>query len=156
MDRINGIELDIAATEAFLPAAELDALAPRVAAAAADLEARRGPGSEFLGWLDLPADLAGDHLQGLENAAAQARQDSEVCVVIGIGGSYLGARAVIDALGGSTTGFPRERSKTFSSPNSFFNRMPSSNILRIQEDFSMTELIFLEIATIRLCAGLGK
>lgn len=102
MEKVNGIHLDIAATEAFLPTADLDALAPRVAQAAADLEARRGPGNDFLGWLDLPANITEDEFVALEQAGAQAQQDSEVVVVIGIGGSYLGARAVLDALGRSS------------------------------------------------------
>jgi glucose-6-phosphate isomerase len=71
-----------------------------------DLVARRGPGSDYLGWLDLPAAITSAELQNLESAAAQARSDSEVCVVVGIGGSYLGARAVLDALGGPAPGSP--------------------------------------------------
>jgi glucose-6-phosphate isomerase len=99
MDKVHGIRLDVTSTEAFLSPDAVDALAPRIQAAAADLAARRGPGSDFLGWLDLPANLAATDLAACESAAAQARQDSEVVVVIGIGGSYLGARAVLDALG---------------------------------------------------------
>lgn len=94
-----GIHLDVAHTEPYLPAAEVDALAARIAAASADLEARRGPGSDFLGWLDLPVRITDDDLAALEAAAAAARADSDAVVVIGIGGSYLGARAVLDALG---------------------------------------------------------
>ncbi len=106
MDKVHGITLDIAPSEAFLPPADLAALAPRVSAVAADLAAGRGPGSEYLGWLDLPATISGQHLDSLEAAGVQAQSDCEVCVVIGIGGSYLGARAVLDALGGSAAGAP--------------------------------------------------
>jgi glucose-6-phosphate isomerase len=67
--------------------------------ASADLAARRGPGHEFLGWLDLPAEIDDTHLSALEQAARRAGSDSEVVVVIGIGGSYLGARAILDAVG---------------------------------------------------------
>ncbi len=98
MTKVCGISLDITPTEAFVPAAELDALAPRIAGAAADLAARRGPGSDFLGWLDLPTTLDDGQFAALDAAAATAGA-GEVCVVIGIGGSYLGARAVLDALG---------------------------------------------------------
>ncbi len=98
MTKVCGISLDITPTEAFVPAAELDALAPRIAGAAADLAARRGPGSDFLGWLDLPTTLDDGQFAALDAAAATATA-GEVCVVIGIGGSYLGARAVLDALG---------------------------------------------------------
>jgi glucose-6-phosphate isomerase len=106
MAEIHGIELDVARAEVFLPAGVLDALAPRVAGIAADLDARRGPGHDFLGWLDLPADIDAARLQALEDAARGGREDSEVCVVVGIGGSYLGARAVLDALGGVSPGSP--------------------------------------------------
>jgi glucose-6-phosphate isomerase len=58
---------------------------------------RTGPGSEFLGWVDLPSATHKDLIQKIEAHAAELRQKSEVFVVIGIGGSYLGARAVIEA-----------------------------------------------------------
>jgi glucose-6-phosphate isomerase len=99
MDKVNGVLLDVTHTESFLAPQKVDALAPRIAAAAADLAARRGLGSDFLGWLDLPANIAPADLESYENAAAAARQDSDAVVVIGIGGSYLGAHAVLDALG---------------------------------------------------------
>ncbi len=98
MTKVCGISLDITPTEAFVPASGLDALAPRINAAAADLAARRGPGSDFLGWLDLPTTVDDGQFAALDAAAATAGA-GEVCVVIGIGGSYLGARAVLDALG---------------------------------------------------------
>jgi glucose-6-phosphate isomerase len=99
MQKVHGILLDIAHTEGFLPPAAVDGLAPRVADAAADLAARRGPGSDYLGWLDLPANIEKTDFEAFEAAAGEAGRDSEAVVVIGIGGSYLGARAVLDALG---------------------------------------------------------
>jgi glucose-6-phosphate isomerase len=98
MKSVEGITLDITGTAPFLPAMEIDALVPGVASAAGDLAARRGPGSEFLGWIDLP-DSAGPQLAAIDAAAARVRADSELYVVIGIGGSYLGARAVLEAVG---------------------------------------------------------
>jgi len=99
MEKRVGIRLDIEHTRAMLPESAVAGLAERVAAVAADLHARRGPGHEFLGWLDLPVGPDGAYLAALETAAARAQDDSEAVVVIGIGGSYLGARAVLDALG---------------------------------------------------------
>ena len=101
METVDGIRLDTTCTEGFLPAAEVDALATRVSELAAELAAGRGPGHQFLGWLDLPTTIDEALFQRLETAAAQARRDSEAVVVVGIGGSYLGARAVLDALGGA-------------------------------------------------------
>jgi glucose-6-phosphate isomerase len=99
MIEVAGLRFDISGAEEFLPAADLDALAPRVTEIAAELEAGSGPGSDYLGWLDLPADVTDDDFAALEMSAQRARADSEVYVVIGIGGSYLGARAVLEALG---------------------------------------------------------
>ncbi len=93
------VRIDVSAAEDFLDAGTIDALAPAVTAAAAELEAGTAPGSDFLGWLDLPEALTADDLEPVEQVAARARQDCEVYVVIGIGGSYLGARAVLEALG---------------------------------------------------------
>ncbi len=59
---------------------------------------RTGKGSDFLGWADLPSSVEDELLEKIEKAAARFREKSEVSVVVGIGGSYLGARAVIEAL----------------------------------------------------------
>ncbi len=60
------------------------------------LKNRSGAGNDFLGWMDLPDRMTGD-LKAIEQAAGRIRGDSDVLVVVGIGGSYLGARAVIEA-----------------------------------------------------------
>jgi glucose-6-phosphate isomerase len=60
-----------------------------------------GKGSDFLGWLNLPSSIDDAHLTDIENTAAILRKNCEVVVVIGIGGSYLGAKAVINALSNS-------------------------------------------------------
>ncbi|MBP1587030.1 MAG: glucose-6-phosphate isomerase [Clostridia bacterium] len=73
------------------------------------LRSGTGEGSDFLGWLRLPFDYDREEYSRIKAAARKIRSDSEVLVVIGIGGSYLGARAVIDAL---TEAFPKENSGT--------------------------------------------
>ncbi|MCB9071254.1 MAG: glucose-6-phosphate isomerase [Prevotellaceae bacterium] len=60
-----------------------------------------GKGSDFLGWLNLPAEIDEAHLADIEATAKVLRDNCEVVVVVGIGGSYLGAKAVIDALSNS-------------------------------------------------------
>ena len=60
-----------------------------------------GKGNDFLGWLNLPKEITAEHLQDIQTTARLLRQECEVIVVIGIGGSYLGAKAVIDALNDS-------------------------------------------------------
>jgi glucose-6-phosphate isomerase len=100
-----GIGLDVAGAEAFLPAGAVDGVADDVARVAAELEEGRGPGSDFLGWLDLPGRIGEQDFAALEASAARARE-ADTCVVVGIGGSYLGARAVLEALGGPAAGRP--------------------------------------------------
>ena len=60
----------------------------------------KGPGSDFLGWLDLPTFEETDEMRRIRTAAARIRSDSEVFVVVGIGGSYLGPRAAIELVKG--------------------------------------------------------
>lgn len=71
----------------------------RILEAQALLQSRQGPGSEFLGWVDLPVEARANVAPVLD-AAGRIRADADVLIVIGIGGSYLGARAVIEALRG--------------------------------------------------------
>ena len=62
------------------------------------LESGSGAGNDFLGWLHLPSSIDEQQLQAIEKSAAQLRQECEYVITIGIGGSYLGAKAVIEAL----------------------------------------------------------
>jgi glucose-6-phosphate isomerase len=101
MIKRSGIGLDVSATEGFLSVGERAALAPQVQSAAEALTGGTCPGSEYLGWLDLPDTITDDQFKAIEAVAAQARDDSEFLVVVGIGGSYLGSRAILDALGGN-------------------------------------------------------
>lgn len=64
------------------------------------LVSKTGAGNDFLGWIDLPVDYDKEEFARIKAAAAKIREDSDVLVVAGIGGSYLGARAVIEAVKG--------------------------------------------------------
>lgn len=90
------IQLDISATEKFISEHELSAIEPQIAAAAKLLESRTGPGNDFLGWLDLPLKYDRTEFKRIKAAAKKIQKQSEVLVVIGIGGSYLGAKAAIE------------------------------------------------------------
>jgi glucose-6-phosphate isomerase len=68
-----------------------------------------GKGNDFLGWLNLPSDTSDELLTDFENTAKILQKECEIVVVIGIGGSYLGARAVIDALSNSFDFLQKER-----------------------------------------------
>lgn len=77
-------------------AGDLAKIQPEVTAAAKLLESRQGPGNDFLGWLDLPAKYDRAEFKRVKAAAKKIRKDSEVLVVVGIGGSYLGGKAAIE------------------------------------------------------------
>ena len=62
------------------------------------LHEKTGAGSDFLGWIDLPADYDKDEFSRVQKAADKIKADSDVLLVIGIGGSYLGARAAVEML----------------------------------------------------------
>ena len=93
-----GIKLDDKYLKGFVRETELSLCAPAVKAAHDTLESRKGPGNDFLGWMDLPVDYDKEEFERIKKAAAKIKSDSEVLIVIGIGGSYLGARAAIEAL----------------------------------------------------------
>ena len=94
------INVDISNVWGQISLPDLLALESEVAAAHAALTERTGAGSEFLDWLDLPVRDATKEITRIQAAAETIRSDSDVCVVIGIGGSYLGPRAAIELLQG--------------------------------------------------------
>ncbi|MEG2288741.1 MAG: glucose-6-phosphate isomerase [Clostridium sp.] len=94
------INLNLRNLEGFVSDNEINNLKPRVSAAHKILHDRSGLGNEFLGWLDLPINFNKEEFQNVKEAARKIQENSKVLIVIGIGGSYLGARAVIESLKG--------------------------------------------------------
>ena len=90
------ISFDYKTASAFLTDDEVMMQREYVAAAHDLLHNKKGPGSDFLGWLDLPAAYDKEEFARIKKSAAKIRENSDVLVVIGIGGSYLGARAAIE------------------------------------------------------------
>ena len=84
--------------EPFVHEGELQAILPQVEAAHRTIHKKSGPGNDFLGWLDLPVNYDREEFDRILKAAQKIRSHSQVLVVIGIGGSYLGARAAIELL----------------------------------------------------------
>lgn len=82
----------------FVGEHELAAIEPQVKAAHKLLMDRNGPGNDFLGWVDLPENYDKEEFARIKAAAARIQADCDVLVVIGIGGSYLGARAALELL----------------------------------------------------------
>ena len=94
------IKVDISNVWGDLALPDLLAVEKEVFAAHQTLTERTGPGNDFLGWLDLPVEEPTEEITRIRAAAQRIREDSDVFVVIGIGGSYLGPRAAIELLQG--------------------------------------------------------
>ena len=92
------ITLDYSKAGRFVSAEEVKNMKVQVEAAKKVLLDRSGAGNDFLGWIDLPVDYDKEEFARIQKAAEKIRNDSEVLLVIGIGGSYLGARAAIEFL----------------------------------------------------------
>ena len=98
---MKNISLNITKAAQFLGEGAVKAYEPKVKAAQEALENASCPGNDFLGWLHLPSSITPEFLGEIEAVANTLREKCEVVVVAGIGGSYLGARAVIEGLGNS-------------------------------------------------------
>ena len=98
---MNNISLNIEKTGSFVAKETIAAYEPQVKACMEKLENGTGLGNDFLGWLHLPSSISAEHLADLKATAQVLRENCEVVVVAGIGGSYLGARMVIEALSDS-------------------------------------------------------
>lgn len=92
------IKLNDTYVKQFIAADELVGMAPQIKAAQEMLTNKSGLGNDFLGWIDLPVNYDREEFARIEKAAEKIRNDSDVLIVIGIGGSYLGARAAIELL----------------------------------------------------------
>lgn len=95
------IKFDYSKLTPFVAENELDEIQWQIDGAAKLLHEGKGAGSDYIGWLDLPEDYDKEEFARIKKAAKKIQSDSEVLIVIGIGGSYLGARAAIDFLSNS-------------------------------------------------------
>jgi glucose-6-phosphate isomerase len=138
----NKVSFDLSVSGKFIAPAEINMIKSTVGAAKDQLTNGSGAGNEYIGWLDLPLNYDKDEYNRILKAAAKIREDSEVLLVIGIGGSYLGARATIEFLSHS---FYNNVSKNIrKSPEIYFcgNNMSSNYIQHLKDvignrDFSV-------------------
>ena len=93
------VTFDYSLADKFIREDEVELMMASVHAARETLESKSGAGNDFLGWIDLPEDYDKAEFERIQAAAKKIQSDSDVLVVIGIGGSYLGARAAIEFLG---------------------------------------------------------
>ena len=103
------VTFDYSKTAGVISAKEIENMKPIIETAKATLVNKTGAGNDFLGWIDLPVNYDKEEFARIQAAAAKIASDSDVLIVIGIGGSYLGARAAIEFLS-----------------NSFYNNQPKS------------------------------
>lgn len=94
--RMQGIRLDFSGVEPFVSKEELFSMENKIYECHDMLLNKNGRGSEMLGWMDLPYDTSEEEVQKIINAAEKIKKQADVFIVIGIGGSYLGAKAIID------------------------------------------------------------
>ena len=92
------IQLDLSNIRSFVPEDWLTSRQERLEQARVMLEEGNGPGGDFTGWVHLPRDYDKEEFARIQKAAKKIQSDSEALVVIGIGGSYLGARAVVELI----------------------------------------------------------
>ena len=92
------ISIDNRAALGLISEKDINELKPAALAAIDTLEKGDGAGNDFLGWLHLPSSISGEELADIEATARLLREECEYVVAIGIGGSYLGSKAVIEAL----------------------------------------------------------
>ena len=133
------IRVDLSSYNSFIPLPYEAALAPRLRIAHDHLQKGDGAGSDFTGWVRLPENYDRDEFARIKAAAARIKADSQALVVIGIGGSYLGARGVIECLRS-----PNYNLKRKDTPNIYFvgNGLSSDYMSEIVElldgvDFSV-------------------
>ncbi|MCC5814287.1 MAG: glucose-6-phosphate isomerase [Leptospira sp.] len=104
------IQIKTRFSDRFIPSISLSENKESAIAAYKKLISRSGEGNEFLGWIDLPDQITNENLSRLENTAKRIQEISDYLVVVGIGGSYLGARAVIEAIQNPFSAFDKSNS----------------------------------------------
>ena len=137
-----GVTFDYSKTSLFISADEVELMKKLVGDAKEVLVSKTGAGNDFLGWIDLPVDYDKEEFARIKKAAAKIQSDSEVLLVIGIGGSSLGARAAIEFLPHNFYNIlPKDQRKT---PEIYFvgNNLSSSYISNLidvigDRDFSI-------------------
>ena len=102
---MKNIALNIDKVKGFVSEETILAYESKVAAAQKALEEGTAPGNDFLGWLHLPSSITKEFIEEIKATAQVLRENCEVVVVAGIGGSYLGARAIIEALSNNFAAF---------------------------------------------------
>src|SRR5512133_3206408 len=95
---MEALKIDISKVYGFVPKADIYGMAVKAVESTRALEQKTGKGNDFLGWVNLPSSISDVNLKDIEKTCGSIRKKIDAVVVIGIGGSYLGTRAVAEAL----------------------------------------------------------
>ena len=133
------LKLDLSKLATFIPEDYVTSRLDRLEKAASMIAAHEGPGGDFTGWVDLPENYDKEEFARIQAAAEKIKKQSQVLVVIGIGGSYLGARAVVELLKSNNYNLKKK-----DTPDIFFtgNGLSTDSLLELLEligdrDFSV-------------------
>lgn len=131
------IELDVSKAESFITEAELAGITEEVLKAENVLTTHSGPGSDFTGWVDQPVLYDKVEFLRIKEAAARMRSNSDAVIILGVGGSYLGARAVVESLKphfyNSASLKNRHQTEIYFAGNSF-SPLYLADLIRLVED----------------------
>ena len=105
---MQGISVDFSGMSSFVSSEELNSMEEDVCLAHDMLEQKNGEGKNMLGWMDLPTRTSDEEIKKIKLAAEKIRKQAEVFIVVGIGGSYLGSRAIIDIFSDNFSNLKRE------------------------------------------------
>ena len=111
------LKIDLTSAAGFLPDDWFSSREAGLAQARTMLRDHSGPGGDFTGWVRLPEEYNREEFARIQTAAEKIRSDSQVLVVVGIGGSYLGARAVIELMGSADHRLARNAPEIFFAGN---------------------------------------
>lgn len=130
---MSNLRFDFSKAEAFVEKREIEAMQPFVSVAHNLLREGKSLGNDFLGWIDLPVNYDKEEFARIKKAAEKIKSDSEVLVVIGIGGSYLGAKAAIEMFGNTFKNSLKKEDRN--APEVYFagNSISSSYILDLMD-----------------------
>ncbi|MBO5693015.1 MAG: glucose-6-phosphate isomerase [Tidjanibacter sp.] len=142
------IRLDIKHTSCGVQQSEFTALAPAAEKANTLLHNGQGAGNDFLGWVNLPSSISAEEIAAIRTTASRLAGKAEVVIVIGIGGSYLGAKAVLDAMNSSFHFLQRERKNPyilFAGNN--LSETYTAELLEAVKDYSIAAIVISKRGT---------
>lgn len=101
MKHMKNFKLDISKVYDFVSKEEIFSIKNEVKKQVSSLHNKSGAGNDFLGWVDLPSQISEDEIKNIENVATELSRKVDYVIVIGIGGSYLGAKFFLEAMSSS-------------------------------------------------------